>query len=108
MRIDQVFYVYKKYFFTLRNGIFYTPLFILLGFLICDFQKHSFLTNRINEKLFFCTALIFLEGYTLYINQGLDTNFLLFLPLFSLFLFLWLIQRKSQKTPIFLDLQKSW
>ncbi|MDR1012992.1 MAG: acyltransferase, partial [Lactobacillales bacterium] len=88
MGIEQVFYVYKKYFFTPRNGIFYTPLFILLGFLVCDFQKHSFLTNQIKKKLFFCTFLMILEGSTLYINQGLDTNFLFSLPLFSLFLFL--------------------
>jgi hypothetical protein len=106
MKIDQLFYVYKKYFFTPRNGIFYTPLFILLGFLICDFQKHSFLINRIKEKLFFCTVLMFFEGYVLYLNQGLDTNFLLSLPLFSLFLFLWLIQREPQKIPIFFNLQK--
>lgn len=97
---------YQKIFFTPRNGLFYTPLFLLLGFAVFDFQKSSFLNLRMKEKFVFSAILMGVEGCILYFHQGFDTNFLISCPLFLLFFFCWLFQRKAQKVPFFLDLWK--
>lgn len=88
------FDAYAKVFFTTRNGIFYTPIFIYLGYLLYDYRHFSLFKDNFGKKLFLSGLLLLLDGWIVFIHQGIDKNFFLALPIFSLFLVNWVLRTK--------------
>lgn len=96
------FYVlYKNYFLTTRNGLFYAPIFIFLGRIAFDYRNKDLLSASPFAKLLISFALFLMEGSLIYIHQGDDKNFMLSLIPFTLFLFNWV-----SRTHLFQD--KNW
>ena len=92
--LTQSFDAYAKIFFTTRNGIFYTPIFIYLGYLLYDYQQSSIFRKDYGKKLFLSGLLLLLDGWIVFIHQGIDKNFFLALPLFALFLVNWILRTR--------------
>lgn len=80
---------YAQLFFTTRNGLFFTPVFVCLGYLIYDYRDHSLLTKNHGIKLISAFLLLCLEAYLIYVKPGMDKNFLLGLIPATFFLFNW-------------------
>ncbi|MGT2826751.1 acyltransferase family protein [Streptococcus himalayensis] len=78
---------YARILITSRNGIFYAPIFIFLGYLLYDFYQTNLFKNSYVWKVIACFALLCVEYILVFLRQGLDKNFFLGLPLFILFLF---------------------
>lgn len=80
--------IYFKFFFTTRNGVFLSPIFILSGFFLADNKEklrgwRKFFVNG----LFVSLIIGFIEGSIVYQTPGRDKNFMFFsIPLiFCLF-----------------------
>lgn len=82
-----IYMEYKDIFLTSRNGIFFTPVFICIGSIAYRYRDHSLLDYRPGFKLVISSILFAIEGYFIFINQGIDKNFYISLLPFSLFLF---------------------
>lgn len=77
-------------FFTTRSGLFFGMIFVVIGFLIYDYQeKLKAMTKYIHILTIVCFGLLIVEGIMLYHVEKLDMNFLLLLLPFSFFFFLW-------------------
>lgn len=105
-----VFYWYQAYahlFFTARNGLFYTPIFIYAGYYLSECYETKMFSSRPLFKLTLTFVLLCLEGVLVHANQGIDKNFMLMMPLFSIFLFnaytrvSWLRQYNLQRFKIY-------
>lgn len=83
---------YASVFFTSRNGLFFTPIFICIGYLLFEKNNSDIFTQHAFIKLIISFAFVCIEGFIIFPNQGLDKNFLFTLILFSLFLFNWAIR----------------
>ncbi len=97
--LKNIFNFYLKTFFTTRNGLFFSPLFILLGYYLAD-HKQIILTRK--KPLFMgitiAGIIAILEGFLLIHHPGKDKNFLFFSISFAFCLFgLLLIYPASQK-----------
>lgn len=92
--LTQSFDAYAKVFFTTRNGIFYTPIFVYLGYLLYDYRHFSLFRDNFGKKLFLSGLLLLLDGWIVFIHQGIDKNFFLALPLFALFLVNWVLRTR--------------
>lgn len=90
----QSFDAYAKVFFTTRNGIFYTPIFVYLGYLLYDYRHFSLFRDNFGKKLLLSGLLLLLDGRIVFIHQGIDKNFFLALPLFALFLVNWVLRTR--------------
>lgn len=100
--LTQSFDAYAKIFFTTRNGLFYTPIFIYLGYLLYDYQQSSIFRKDYGKNLFLSGLLLLLDGWIVFIHQGIDKNFFLALPLFALFLVNWILRtRIGQKWQLY-------
>lgn len=77
---------YAHLFFTARNGLFYTPIFIYAGYYLADYYQTKRFSSRLLLKLTLAFVLLGLEGFLVHAHQGIDKNFMLFMPLFSIFL----------------------
>lgn len=96
--LTQSFDTYAKIFFTTRNGIFYAPIFVYLGYLLYDNWQSSFFRKNYGKKLFLTSLLLLLDGWVVFIHQGLDKNFFLALPIFSVYMVNWVLRtRVGQK-----------
>lgn len=95
--LTQSFDAYAKVFFTTRNGIFYTPIFIYLGYLLYDYRQPSIFRKDYGKKLFLSGLLLLLDGWIVFIHQGIDKNFFLALPLFALFLVNWILRTRIER-----------
>lgn len=84
--VGTVFTSYMDIFFTTRNGLFYTPVFILIGYALCDHYYSPFFQKRIGLKLLGSFILLSLEGWLIFHHQGIDKNFFLGLIPFTAFL----------------------
>lgn len=80
---------YKTFFFTSRNGLFYTPIFVLTGFYLADKLNQPIFQYRQKTKLLVCIALLTVEATIIYLNQGYDKNFLFSLIPFTAYLVAW-------------------
>lgn len=89
---------YMTIFFTTRNGLFFAPIFICLGYLLYEYRESTFFTKRIGEKLLLSLLFLGLEGIVIFKNPGIDKNFLIALVPASLFLFNW-----SMRTSLFYE-----
>lgn len=78
--LSRILDTYFSIFLTTRNGLFYSSIFVLIGFFISD-KKEFLLANRKKMfiGLFFTFVLLCIEGRLIYLNQGRDKNFLMFL-----------------------------
>lgn len=76
--------------FTLRNGLLFGAIFVLIGFFIYDYRERLLSLKKYFAPLSILFGIgLFLEGSFLYTVQRLDMNFLLFLLPFSFVFFLW-------------------
>lgn len=78
--------LYSNLFFTARNGLFYTPIFIFMGYYLYDhFYAQTFKVHRW-QKLSLAFGLFCLEGLIIFQHEGIDKNFFLFLPFVTVYL----------------------
>lgn len=92
---------YAKLFFTSRNGLFYTPIFIYLGYFLADYRHIELLHKKCRLLLLLSSLLLVAEGVLIYFRQGLDKNFFFALIPFSFFLFNWLLKTRWKQ-------EKNW
>ena len=78
---------YAKLFFTSRNGLFYTPIFIYLGYFLADYGQIALLQKKRWLSLLLASLFLAGEGVLVYMRQGLNKNFFFALIPFTLFLF---------------------
>ena len=77
--------LYSNLFFTARNGLFYTPIFIYMGYYLYDhFHAQTFRIHRW-QKLAFAFGLLCLEGIIIFQHQGIDKNFFFLLPFVTVY-----------------------
>ena len=93
--------VYAKFFFTSRNGLFYTPIFIYLGYFLADYGQIALFQKKRWLSLLLASLFLAGEGVLVYIRQGLDKNFFFALIPFTLFLFNWLLKAEWKR-------EKNW
>nr|WP_159797123.1 acyltransferase family protein [Streptococcus halichoeri] len=89
---------YMSVFQTTRNGLFYTPIYLLAGYLLYDYFNTELFTTSRGLKYTVFLLLLAVENVLIYFNQGLDKNFFLLGPLCAVFLFNW-----SIRTSLFKD-----
>lgn len=78
--------LYSNLFFTARNGLFYTPIFIFMGYYLYDhFDSPSFRVHRW-QKLALTFGFLCLEGVVIFQHEGMDKNFFLLLPFVTVYL----------------------
>ena len=78
--------LYSNLFFTARNGLFYTPIFIYMGYYLYDhFHAQAFSIHRW-QKLALAFGLLCLEGIIIFQHEGIDKNFFLLLPFVTVYL----------------------
>ena len=92
---------YAKLFFTSRNGLFYTPIFIYLGYFLADYGQVALFQKKRWLSLLLASLFLVGEGVLVYIRQGLDKNFFFALIPFTLFLFNWLLKAEWKR-------EKNW
>lgn len=77
--------LYSNLFFTARNGFFYTPIFIYMGYYLYDhFHAQTFRIHRW-QKLALSFGLLCLEGIIIFQHQGIDKNFFFLLPFVTVY-----------------------
>ena len=77
--------LYSNLFFTARNGLFYTPIFIYMGYYLYDhFHEQAFSIHRW-QKLALAFGLLCLEGIIIFQHEGIDKNFFLLLPFVTVY-----------------------
>ena len=77
--------LYSNLFFTARNGLFYTPIFIYMGYYLYDhFHAQTFSIHRW-QKLAFAFGLLCLEGIIIFQHEGIDKNFFFLLPFVTVY-----------------------
>ena len=78
--------LYSNLFFTARNGLFYTPIFIYMGYYLYDhFHAQAFRIHRW-QKLALAFGLLCLEGIIIFQHEGIDKNFFFLLPFVTVYL----------------------
>lgn len=77
--------LYSNLFFTARNGLFYTPIFIYMGYYLYD-QFHA-QTFKVHcwQKLSLAFGLFCIEGTIIFQHEGIDKNFFLLLPIMTVY-----------------------
>ena|SRR5690625_190895 len=98
--------VYAAIFFTSRNGVFFTPIFICLGCLLYEYKSHPIFTQKYFLKLLISFCFLCIEGFILFPNQGIDKNFLFSLIPFTTFLFNWAIRTERFRSKSFYILKQ--
>lgn len=88
---------YAKLFFTSRNGLFYTPIFIYLGYFLADYGQIALFQKKRWLSLLLASLFLAGEGILVYMRQGLDKNFFFALIPFTLFLFNWLLKTQWKR-----------
>lgn len=77
--------LYSNLFFTARNGLFYTPIFIYMGYYLYDhFHAQTFRIHRW-QKLALSFGLLCLEGIIIFQHEGIDKNFFFLLPFVTVY-----------------------
>lgn len=104
--IGTIYEQYARYFITTRNGLFFACAFVLVGFILADYQGHPYLKNNLKLKFSFSFLLLCLEGWIVFQNPGYDKIFLIALIPVSFFLVAGLLKipnkEKCQMTGSFL------
>ena len=77
--------LYSNLFFTARNGLFYTPIFIFMGYYLYDhFHSQNFRVHRW-QKLALTLGLFCIEGVVIFQHEGMDKNFFFLLPFVTVY-----------------------
>ena len=77
--------LYSNLFFTARNGLFYTPIFIYMGYYLFDhFHAPSFGVHCW-QKVALAFGFLWLEGLVIFQHEGIDKNFFLLLPIVTVY-----------------------
>ena len=77
--------LYSNLFFTARNGLFYTPIFIYMGYYLYDhFHAQVFSIHRW-QKLALAFGLFCMEGIIIFQHEGIDKNFFFLLPFVTVY-----------------------
>ena len=77
--------LYSNLFFTARNGLFYTPIFIYMGYYLYDhFHAQTFRIHRW-QKLALAFGLFCMEGIIIFQHEGIDKNFFFLLPFVTVY-----------------------
>ena len=77
--------LYSNLFFTARNGLFYTPIFIYIGYYLYDhFHAQTFRIHRW-QKLALAFGLFCMEGIIIFQHEGIDKNFFFLLPFVTVY-----------------------
>ena len=77
--------LYSNLFFTARNGLFYTPIFIYMGYYLYDhFHAQTFKVHRW-QKLSLAFGLFCIEGTIIFQHEGIDKNFFLLFPIVTVY-----------------------
>lgn len=97
---------YASIFFTSRNGLFFTPIFVCVGYLLYDYSERFIFTQHYFIKLLVAFLFLCLEGLIIFPNQGFDKNFLFTLIPFSMFLFNWAIRTELFRDKSFYKLKQ--
>ncbi|MGM0340115.1 acyltransferase family protein [Enterococcus sp. AZ007] len=107
--IYDLYAFYNQLFMTTRNGLFYTPVFILIGFFLADYLEgnHTFLQRHIPVKFGISLILLGIETLIICLRQGDDKNFLFSLLPTSLFLMILLLRSNALQNRNFSHLRKS-
>lgn len=96
-RLGEVYTIYRSLFYTTRNGLLFSPIFILSGFLFSDYKHASIFQKSLKMKLLLCSLLLMVEGIFIFQKQGHDKNFLFSAIPFVLFLCAFLINQSTKK-----------
>nr|WP_208559412.1 hypothetical protein [Marinilactibacillus kalidii] len=88
--LHQIYEQYRVFFLTSRNGLFYVPIFICVGYLIAQEKEVGLFSKQFFKmKCLLALGCLVLEGTIIYMNQGIDKNFMFsFIPVTGL-LFIW-------------------
>ncbi|MFA9414669.1 acyltransferase family protein [Streptococcus sp. E29BA] len=86
---ETIYRSYAQVFLTSRNGLFFAPLFLYLGQVLADKEDHPIFAGNRGWKVLISLVLFLAEASLIFTRQGLDKNFFLTLPIFSLSLFNW-------------------
>lgn len=97
---------YASVFYTSRNGLFFIPIFVCVGYLLYDYREHTAFTQHYLIKLLIAFLALCLEGFIIFPKQGIDKNFLFALIPFSMFLFNWAIRTDIFKYKTFYKLKQ--
>lgn len=83
----ELFQRYTEIFFTTRNGLFYMPIYICIGYILYDYRNTKFLNNYFIQKWLIFFLLFLLEAAFIFNNQGIDKNFFFLLVPYTMFFF---------------------
>ncbi|MEZ7637107.1 acyltransferase [Streptococcus parasanguinis] len=78
--------LYSNLFFTARNGLFYTPIFIYMGYYLYDHFHAQTFKVHCWQKVAFAFGLLCLEGIIIFQHEGIDKNFFFLLPFVTVYL----------------------
>lgn len=87
--------VFQAVFYTTRNGFFYALLFILLGFVLAEYQAYPVFQNWLWLKFSFSFLFLLIEGWLIFHRKGMDYNFYFSLPLVVFFMVALLVKYKE-------------
>ncbi|USS38239.1 acyltransferase [Latilactobacillus sakei] len=88
---------YFSLFWTTRNGLFFSPIYVLVGFFLADHKARLSAWRRYFKfGLWGAILLGIVEGTIVYLNQGIDKNFMYFTILFNFCAFGLLVTSKSE------------
>lgn len=90
--IFDAYLVYAKYFFTTRNGLFYVPIYVCLGYILYDYRFSDIFCKNYTKKFLFSLVLFIMEGFFIFFKQGIDKNFFVMLAPYTLFFFNWCVR----------------
>ena len=77
--------LYSNLFFTARNGLFYTPIFIYMGYYLYDHFHAQTFKVHCWQKVAFAFGLLCLEGVIIFQHEGIDKNFFFLLPFVTVY-----------------------
>ena len=105
-KLLSIYESYASVFFTSRNGLFFIPIFVCIGYLLYDYREHTTFTQHYLIKLLVAFLALCLEGFIIFPKQGIDKNFLFALIPFSMFLFNWAIRTELFRDKSFYKLKQ--
>lgn len=89
------YYLTHDFFLTYRNGLFYSSIFVLIGFKLASPLENSFLIKKRSILIALAIILYLTEGYLIFVKPGFDKNFFLALIPLSFYLMYYVLNFQS-------------